>query len=205
MDWPQWIHQLKWSCRVWTQRSGRIEPLRSYVKGWGWQWGWRSFTGWLTPACSSRGQAAQKKQPPVFPFPCLGHGLLSFELWLVWDSIGFFCFHFVYNGLHCEELQNRLCLWFLSVFLHSDTTITPSSENPQSLLHEFQLFSFKHNDFFFPLKNVVWSMSVYIRDGSVCAEWECVCKCIYKPSFLQLILKLFDDSNKATGISHLKT
>lgn len=114
--------------------------------------------------------SGSKEAAPVFPFSCLGHGLLSFELWLVWDSIGFFCFHFVYNGLHCEELQNRLCLSFLSVFLHSDTTITPSSENPQSLLHEFQLFSFKHNDFFFPLKNVVWPMSVYIRDGSVCAE-----------------------------------
>lgn len=108
--------------------------------------------GWLTPACSSRGQVAQKKQPPVFPFSFLGHGLLSFELWLVWDSIGFFFFlllHFVYNVLHCEELQNTLCLLFLSVFLHSDKTIMPSSENPQSLLHEFQFFSFKHNDFFF--------------------------------------------------------
>ena len=34
--------------------------------------------------------SGSKEAAPVFPFSCLGHGLLSFELWLVWDSIGFF-------------------------------------------------------------------------------------------------------------------
>ena len=152
MDWPQWIHWLKWSCRVWTQSSGRIEPLRSYVKGWGWQWGWRSFTWLVDSSLFQQRSSGSKEAAPCLPL--LLPGPRAFVLWAV-ASVGlhrlffFLLLHFVYNVLHCEELQNTLCLLFLSVFLHSDKTIMPSSENPQSLLHEFQFFSFKHNDFFF--------------------------------------------------------